>query len=91
MFVNPAISTNNKKPAFKKWDDKKGFIKCNHCGMKDHLKDACYRLHRFPERFGKRHKKGGFRIKEIIILHKQIWLKILLKLMEVSRFIAMIK
>ncbi|GAA0186673.1 hypothetical protein LIER_33961 [Lithospermum erythrorhizon] len=45
MFVRPAVEVNK----FKKWDDKKTFLKCDHCGIKGHVKKNCYRLKGYPD------------------------------------------
>ncbi|GAA0169900.1 hypothetical protein LIER_40847 [Lithospermum erythrorhizon] len=39
------------------WENKKGFMQCDHYGMKGHVRDTCYRLKGYPEGFGSRNQR----------------------------------
>ncbi|GAA0175012.1 hypothetical protein LIER_28272 [Lithospermum erythrorhizon] len=45
LFVRAAVEPRR---FVKKWDDKKGIIQYDHCGMKGHTTENCYKLKRYP-------------------------------------------
>ena len=48
MFVKNNTENNRfKKP----WDDKKNSLRCDHCGLKGHTKESCFKLVGYPNRF----------------------------------------
>ncbi|GAA0171552.1 hypothetical protein LIER_41180 [Lithospermum erythrorhizon] len=58
MFVNKSAIENK---VFKQvWEEKRAFLKCDHCSMKCHTKDNFYRLKGYPENFDNRGQKGRF-------------------------------
>ncbi|GAA0173644.1 hypothetical protein LIER_27219 [Lithospermum erythrorhizon] len=37
---------------FKKWEDKKTFMNCDHCGVKGHVKENCFKLKGYLSKWG---------------------------------------
>ncbi|GAA0172020.1 hypothetical protein LIER_25930 [Lithospermum erythrorhizon] len=59
MFVNKT-AVESKKIFKKSWEEKRTFLKYDHCLMKCHTKDNCYELKGYPDNFGNRGQKGRF-------------------------------
>ncbi|GAA0184839.1 hypothetical protein LIER_32127 [Lithospermum erythrorhizon] len=58
IYVKPFLDNNNK--SYKKWKEKKNLQRCDHCDMRGHTKDTCFKLKGYPQGFANRNQKMRF-------------------------------